>query len=153
MKKKLAIVLPLVLILGIVIFIVFFCRVRFMDDSSMGFIIKYEDETVIASIFTGVYNGSFSEKTITFEVRGGGEYKNNDLKYEKYYDIQIEITRGNAQISAQGNYITIPPGEEVEIIITAYNEYIGDELKGQLVSLSREAPEDVRIVIVDMLDQ
>ena len=158
MKKRssvlpLVLIFALVLLLGIAIFIKSFCRVRFADDHSIGGIVKLEDETVEAFIYTSVYNGSFSEKTVTFEVGGGEEYEKYDLKYDKYYNVQIEINEGNAWVNAQGNCITIPRGEEVGITISVCNEYVGDEFKEKLFFFKRDAPKDVSIVIVDSAAQ
>lgn len=152
-KRKLKIVIVavalIVVLSGIVILIGSLCRVRFLDKHTTGGILKQEDESVEAVIFTSVYNGSFHEKTITFEVGGGEEYQNGYLKNDRYDNVQIEIQKGTAQVNAQGDCITIPRGEKVILQITVQNEYIGSEYKGEQVYLKREAPEDVRIVIVD----
>lgn len=147
MKKTIIFVLTAVII-SIGLFLLYFYRVRFTDEHSIGFIVKKEDEGVEAVIYTSVHNGTFSEKKITFAVGGGDEYQNGYLENDMYDIVQIEIERGYVKNNDEGAYITIPRGETVNLTITAKNEYIGNENTGETIFLKRAAPEEVKIVTV-----
>lgn len=146
MKRKVLMIVLTVAILSAGLFLLYFCRVSFTDDHSIGAILKKEDGTVETTIYTYVYNGSFSDKKITFVVGGSDEYQNGYLKNATYGNIQIEIFDGAAKISDERNCITIPGRRKVGLIITAQNEYINSENAGKMVYLKRAAPDDVKIV-------
>lgn len=130
------------------LFLLYFCRVCFTNDPSIGTILKKKDGSVEATIYASVSNWRFFRKKITFIVGGGDEYHKGYLKYDIYKNLQIEIREGSAKIVDEGSCIIIPGGKTVSITITAQNEYIKNENTGKIVYLKRAAPEDIKIVKV-----
>lgn len=157
MKKKILacflLVILLVILSGVVFCLNFYDSddsVQFTDNHAIGDISKFEDETVVATIFTGIYNGSTEERTVTFDIKGGIDYYRGILKYHKFDNVQIEVREGTAYLNAQRDCITILPGETVRLTITAENIYAGNKYQGERMGIRRAAPRNVRIVPVDL---
>lgn len=106
----------------------------------MGYIWKDEKESVTATIWVTLYNGTYDDKKVIFEVDGGNEYLEGKLKGEKYEVTKIEILDGSGLIDMENMVLTISNHGEVRLQITAQNIYVGKDYQGEEIFLRREAP-------------
>lgn len=150
MKKKIVIISVMIgIMIGIIILvnIISLNSVRVIGDTRSGLILKDANENVTATIFATLYNGTNDNKNIIFEVDGGYEYSKGYLKGERYAVANIEIRGGNAQVDMETMVLTIPSHEEINLTITAYNVYVGEDYQGEEWGLRKEAPEWSFVVI------
>lgn len=142
MKKKIVIIGVIIgiIILGIVVINIYLYRVRSIGGEQIGYIWKDEKGSVTAEIWIALYNGTNDDKKVIFDVDGGAEYLEGNLKEEKYEVTKIEILEGNGQIDIENMVLTIPRQEIVELQITAQNIYVGKDYQGEAIFLRREAP-------------
>lgn len=150
MKKKIVIISAVIIniiILGSIITYISLYRVRFVGGERLGFIQKDENGNVTATIIVALYNGTNGDKKVIFDVDGDDEYAKGYLQEEKYEVTEIKIGSGNGQIDMENMVLTIPSHEELRLIITAQNIYIGEDYQGEMIIFRLEAPETSFLVI------
>lgn len=79
-----------IIMLGIILVTGYTYRVRYITEP-VGFIVKDEQETVTAKIFFSMYNGTYDNKKVIFDVDDSKEYLEGKLQEEKYEVTEIEI--------------------------------------------------------------
>lgn len=143
-KNKVAVIFVLIIlvIFGSVGYGIYLCRVQFIGEKSVGDISKDENENVWAYGYVTLYNGGKKDKKIIFNVDNDGCFPHLDeqMKEEKYDVIKIEVLSGNGQVDENNMVLTIPGNEQVRVKIEAHNIYIGEEYRGKIMGLQREAP-------------
>lgn len=127
-----------IIILGIILVTGYTNRVRYITEL-VGFIVKDEQETVTNKLFFPMYNGTYDNKKVIFDVDGSKEYLEGKLQEEKYEVTEIEIQDGNGPVDIENGILTltIPFREKVGLCITAQNIYIGQDYQGKFMGLRR----------------
>lgn len=139
MKKKIIIILSII-ILGIIVWSIYSYRVRFIGGKPIGDIRKDEKECVTATIYVTLYNGTYTNKKVAFDVDGGKEYLEGELQKEKYEVTEIEILEGNGRVDMENMILTIPGGEKVRLMVVAQNTYVGTDYQGEAIYLQKAPP-------------
>lgn len=129
-----------IIILGIITGSIYLYRVRYVGRKPIGDIRKDEKGNVTATIFVSLYNGTYDDKKIIFDVDGGNEYLEGKLKEEKYEITKIEILEGSGQIDMENMILALPSYGKVRLKIVAQNIYVGKDYQGEAVYLRREPP-------------
>lgn len=136
----------LFVLLGLGCFLYFY-RVRIIGEEQIGGIWKDEKDNVTATCFVTLYNGTFSDKIVQFDVDGGEEYQKGMLEKEKYEVDDIIILKGNGQVDMEKKNLLIPAHEKITIEIVAVNTYILGDYQGEKYGLRRSAP-DMKLVVL-----
>ena len=131
------------IVIGTVYYICFRAEVEIIagGDPPIGQIWKDEFERMESTNFLSVQNRTGEEKTVGFNILGGEYYSQGDLKNENYRIIDIQVTNGSGMVDNEQYVVTIPAYEDVSLMITSENIYIGERLKGQNKGIQREGAE------------
>lgn len=101
-----------------------------------------ESGKVEAYIFLTIYNGTFKDKKVVFDIDTRYEeqyYSERVLKDDMYKVTKIEILDGEGQVDTENMILSIPSHKEVHVSIEAENTYVGEEYQGEEIYLSRAA--------------